>query len=101
MSRECGHRPTEIGQVAALHFSAALPTMVSNRPCIKYAASIPAQVDGTNVRQAPEEEQLYRGVHAPMRKAVADEPEALTEMPKVRPKLSASCPADLRIFQTL
>ena len=42
-----------------------------------------AQVDGSNVRQAPEEEQLYRGVHAPMRKAVADEP-TMTEMPKVR-----------------
>ena len=58
-------------------------------------------MDGTNVRQAPEEEQLYRGVHAPMRKAVADEPEAPTEMPKVRLKLLASCPVDVRILKIL
>ena len=31
----------------------------------------------------PEEEQLYRGVQAPHRKAVSEQPE-VTEMPKVR-----------------
>ena len=41
------------------------------------------QADATAVRQMPEEEQLYRGVQAPQRKAVSEAPE-VTEMPKVR-----------------
>ena len=35
------------------------------------------------MRQIPEEEQLYRGVSAPQRKAVSEQAE-VTEMPKVR-----------------
>ena len=35
------------------------------------------------MRQIPEEEQLYRGVQAPQRKAVSEQAE-VTEMPKVR-----------------
>ena len=42
------------------------------------------QAEPAAVRQIPEEEQLYRGVQAPQRKAVADEPEVVTEIPKVR-----------------
>ena len=47
-------------------------------------------MDVSNVRQSAEEEQLYRGVHAPMRKAVAEEP-LVTEMPKVRRSGTAGC----------
>ena len=41
------------------------------------------QADASAVRQIPEEEQLYRGVSAPQRKAVSEQAE-VTEMPKVR-----------------
>ena len=46
------------------------------------------------MRQIPEEEQLYRGVQAPQRKAVSDEPEVVTEIPKVRDlRLAHDCPS--------
>ena len=47
------------------------------------------------MRQIPEEEQLYRGVQAPQRKAVSEQ-EEVTEMPKVRAVLprTGSQPSD-------
>ncbi len=53
------------------------PDRIHVRLCLR------AQVDRSNVRAPPEEEEVYRGVAAPTRKAVTEEA-TIGDMPKAR-----------------